>query len=376
MGFSTEQVLEALKQVNFPEKKQDIVSLNMVEKIQITDDKISFSLIFPNFNNPFKKSMTKACKEAIHLHLKTGIEVDVLATSKVSVGRVETKTAHAQVLPGVKNIIAIASGKGGVGKSTMTTNLAIGLAKGGARVGLIDADVYGPSIPKMFGVEGEKPSVKKIGDKDFIVPIEKYGVKMLSIGFFVKQEDAIIWRGAMATSALNQLISEGLWGELDYLLIDLPPGTGDIHLTMVQAVPVTGAVIVSTPQDVAIADAIKGISMFRANKIEVPILGLIENMAWFTPEELPNNKYYIFGKDGVKNLAFRFDLPLLGQIPLVQSVREGSDDGKPAILSESIIAKEFEKLTENLIQRIEERNANLDPTKVVEISDTAGCGAH
>jgi len=376
MAFSKEQVLEALKQVSFPEKKQDIVSLGMVENIQITDEKISFSLLFPQFNNPFKKSMKKACKEAIELYLKTDILVDVLATSKVSVGRIDQKPEQKTVLPGVKNIIAIASGKGGVGKSTMTTNLAIGLAKTGAKVGLIDADVYGPSMPKMFGVEGARPVIERIDNKDFIVPIEKFGVKMLSIGFFVKPEDALIWRGAMATSALNQLISEGLWGELDYLLIDLPPGTGDIHLTMVQAVPVTGAVIVSTPQDVAVADAIKGISMFRANKIEVPILGLIENMAWFTPEELPENKYYIFGKNGVKDLAFRYDLPLLGQIPLVQSIREGSDDGQPAILSKSIIAEEFEKLTENLIQRIEERNAKLAPTKKVEMSDTAGCGTH
>ena len=376
MAFTKDQILNALKQVNFPEENKDIVSLNMVEEIQITDEKISFTVVFPQFNNPFKKSVKKACKEAVQKALKQDIEVDVLATAKVSYGRMEQKKEEKEVLPNVKNIIAIASGKGGVGKSTVTTNLAIGLAKTGAKVGLIDADVYGPSIPKMFGVEGTRPSAKKIANKDYIIPVEKFGVKMLSIGFFVKPEDALIWRGSMATSALQQLINEGLWGELDYLLIDLPPGTGDIHLTMVQTMPVTGAIIVSTPQDVAVADAIKGISMFRANKIEVPILGLVENMAWFTPEELPDHKYYIFGKDGVKDLAFRYELPLLGQIPLVQSVREGSDNGEPSVLSDGPMAEEFDKFTANVVQSIEDRNSKLAPTKKVEITNEAGCGTH
>lgn len=282
-----------------------------------------------------------------------------------------------QILPKVKNIVAIASGKGGVGKSTIATNLAIALAQTGAKVGLIDADVYGPSIPKMFMEEKTYPEIKNVLGKDRIIPPEKYGVKILSIGFFVEPEKALIWRGPMATSALKQLINDGMWGELDYLLIDLPPGTGDIHLTMVQEVPVTGAIIISTPQDVALADAVKAISMFQSDKIEIPILGFVENMAWFTPEELPNNKYYIFGKEGCKKLAEEKNIPLLGQIPLVQSIREGGDSGKPIVLNEnSPSAKAFVELARKLISEIEHRNSQLPPTKKVEITNNDGCAAH
>jgi ATP-binding protein involved in chromosome partitioning len=302
------------------------------------------------------------------------VEVDATITSKITVGRMD-KTQE-EILPGVKNIIAVASGKGGVGKSTVSTNLAISLAKLGSKVGLIDADVYGPSIPKMFGVEAGRPGVERIDGRDRIVPVENYGVKMLSIGFFVKQDDALIWRGAMATNALKQLINDALWGELDYLVIDLPPGTSDIHLTMVQTIPVTGAVVVSTPQDVALADARKGISMFRQEKINVPVLGLIENMSWFTPPELPDKKYYIFGKDGCKNLSEELNIPFLGQIPIVESIRQNGDAGTPSALEDSITGEAFRQLGETVAMRIEERNKTLAPTVKVEINPDASCATN
>jgi ATP-binding protein involved in chromosome partitioning len=279
-------------------------------------------------------------------------------------------------LPGVENIIAIASGKGGVGKSTIAVNLAVALAKTGASVGLLDADVYGPSLPKMFGLEGLRPEIRQEGNRELMVPIEKYGVKALSLGFFVNPEDALVWRGPMATNALKQLITLGDWGELDYLLIDLPPGTGDIHLTMVQEVAVTGAVIVSTPQQVALADVIKGIAMFTGEKINVPVLGLVENMSWFTPAELPENKYYIFGKEGCKNLAKSLGIELLAQIPLVQSICENGDSGKPSVLDDNDPAgKAFAGLASNLIAKIDQRNREKDPTRKVEITNTEGCDA-
>jgi len=375
MSYTIEQVLDALKKVRYPDGNNDIVSLKMVEAIEINANKINFSIFLPVFNSPFKKSIEKASIKAIHESLSNDIEVNVTMSSKVTVGRVGATPEQEKVLPGVKNIIAIASGKGGVGKSTIATNLAISLAKMGAKVGLIDADIFGPSIPKMFGVEGTMPQIKKINNKDRIIPVEKYGVKMLSIGFFVKADDALIWRGAMATGALKQLINDAIWGDLDYMLIDLPPGTSDIHLTMVQTVPVTGAVIVSTPQDVAIADAIKGINMFKADKIEVPVLGLIENMAWFTPEELPENKYYIFGKDGCKNLAKKMDIPLLGEIPIVQSIRESGDIGTPSALEDTQLGESFKKLAENTAQKIQERNEKYKPTVKVEIDPNASCAS-
>jgi len=375
MNYTIEQVLDALKKVRYPDGNNDIVSLKMVEAIEIDGNKIKFSIFLPVFNSPFKKSIEKASIKAIHESLSNDVEINVTMSSKVTVGRVGATPEQEKVLPDVKNIIAVASGKGGVGKSTVATNLAIGLAKMGAKVGLIDADIFGPSIPKMFGVEGTMPQIKKINNKDRIIPVEKYGVKMLSIGFFVKPDDALIWRGAMATGALKQLINDAIWGDLDYMLIDLPPGTSDIHLTLVQTVPVTGAVIVSTPQDVAIADAIKGINMFKADKIEVPVLGLIENMAWFTPEELPENKYYIFGKDGCKNLAKKMDIPLLGEIPIIQSIREGGDKGTPSALENTQLGEYFKKLAENTAQKIQERNENYKPTAKVEIDPNASCAS-
>ncbi|NJO90607.1 MAG: Mrp/NBP35 family ATP-binding protein [Chloroflexia bacterium] len=374
MSYTIEQVWESLKKVRYPDGNADIVSLNMVESIKIEGNKISFSVFLPVFNSPFKKSIEKACVRAIKDSLNDNVEVDATITSKITIGRID-KTQE-EILPGVKNIIAVASGKGGVGKSTVSTNLAISLAKLGSKVGLIDADVYGPSIPKMFGVESSRPGVERIEGRDRIVPVEKYGVKMLSIGFFVKQDDALIWRGAMATNALKQLINDAVWGELDYLVIDLPPGTSDIHLTMVQTIPVTGAVVVSTPQDVALADARKGISMFRQEKINVPVLGLIENMSWFTPPELPDKKYYIFGKEGCKRLSEELKIPFLGQIPIVESIRQNGDTGTPSVLEDSVTGEAFRQLGETVAQRIEERNKTLAPTVKVEINPDASCATN
>lgn len=364
MSFSKEEVLRALGNVIHPEYEKDIVELGMVEDLKVEGKKISFSLALKKSNDPFVNSLRNASINAIRTHLGEDAEI---------IGNIEVKGSTPLLEQGplnqVKNIIAIASGKGGVGKSTVSANLAVSLAAMGYQVGLIDADVYGPSIPKMFAVEDARPVLDKIDGKDRIIPVEKYGVKLLSIGFFVDQKDALVWRGPMATSALKQLINDGNWGALDYLLIDLPPGTGDIHLTMVQTISVTGALIVSTPQAVALADAIKGISMFTGKHVNVPVLGLVENMAWFTPAELPENKYYIFGKEGCKQLAAANNLPLLGQIPLVQSIREGGDDGRPVALNaDSQTAIAFTELAHKVVKRVAERNAEMAPTEIVKIT--------
>ncbi len=372
MNITQQTLMSALEKVIFPDKNENIVALQMVRDISITDHIVSFSLVLPTLNNPFKKSMEKSAIAAVKSLSNNDIEVAVKFITEASEGRTDDK----KILSGVKNIIAIASGKGGVGKSTVAVNLAVAMAKQGYKVGLLDADVYGPSVPKMFGNEGAQPYAEKRGKKDFIIPVEKYDVKLLSMGYFVKPEQAMIWRGAMATSALNQFLNDGDWGELDFLLIDLPPGTGDIHLTLVQTIPVTGAIIVSTPQQVALADVLKGISMFRNDKINVPILGLIENMAWFTPAELPQNKYYIFGKDGCRQLAEDNNIALLGQIPLVQSICEGGDSGNPAATDEnSITGLAFNELAATVIEKIEARNKTLAPTKVVEITNHDGCSS-
>lgn len=371
MNYSVEQIWESLKKVRYPDGESDIISLGMVENIKAESTKVSFSVFLPVFNSPFKKSIHKACVKAVKAVVGEDVEVEANITSRVSYGRLDE--TQAEILPGVKNIIAVASGKGGVGKSTVSVNLAVALAKLGSKVGLIDADVYGPSIPKMFGAEEMKPIIRKVDEKDLIVPVSKYDVKMLSIGFFVNPDDALIWRGAMATNALKQLINDSDWGELDYLVIDLPPGTGDIHLTMVQTVPVTAAIVVSTPQDVALADARKGISMFNQSEINVPIIGLIENMSWFTPPELPDNKYYIFGKDGCKNLAEEMNLNLLGQIPIVESIRQNGDLGTPSALEDTVTGKAFRELAENVAQKVEERNKTLKPTVKVRIDPDASC---
>jgi len=366
MSYREENIITALKQVVYPEKGKDIVSLNMVEDLEVKGKKISFTLHFDNPNDPFVSAIRKACVSAIQKYVDKKAEIK----GNISIKSDEVmKKNEMKVLPKIKNIIAVASGKGGVGKSTVATNLAIALSKSGAAVGLIDADIYGPSIPKMFNVEGQRPMVNKIDDVDIIEPIENYGIKLLSIGFFINPDDALVWRGPMATNALKQLLLQSNWGELDYLLVDLPPGTSDVHLTLVQEVSVTGAIIVSTPQEVALADAIKGIAMFMGDKINVPVLGLVENMSWFTPEELPDNKYYIFGKDGCKKLAEKKNIFLLGQIPIVQSICEGGDAGKPSVLNEdSIVGKAFLEMADQVADQVAKRNATLDPTKKVEIN--------
>jgi len=375
MNVTKEQILEKLGIIQYPGKNKDIVSLKMVTGLEVNDNNVSLTLTFPEAQSPFEKSLTKAIEATLKL-IDSALQVDIkIAGQKVNVQPLAVEKENP--LKNVKNILAVASGKGGVGKSTITANLAIALAKTGAKVGVLDADIYGPSMPKMFGIEGARPTIEKIDGKDKINPIESYGVKVLSIGFFVNAEDPLIWRGSMATNALNQFINDVIWGDLDYLLFDLPPGTGDIHLTMVQGLPVTAAVVVSTPQDVALADAIKGINMFKTESINVPLLGLIENMAWFTPEELPDNKYYIFGKEGCKKLAEEKNIPLLGQIPLVQSIREGGDAGVPSAADEnSIMGKAFADLTQKVLEQLEIRNTTQEATKQVEIKEGAGCSAH
>jgi len=360
--LTASSVLDSLKEVINPDNEKDIVSLDMIRDLKVDGRKVSFSLVFPKSKNPFAQSVKKSCEQQISADHGKDIEIEI----KIEAQQV---VHQERPLPNVKNIVAIASGKGGVGKSTVSVNMAVALAKLGFSVGLIDADVYGPSIPKMFGLESVKPVLKQVEGKDRIIPVEKYNVKVLSIGFFVDQKEALVWRGPMATSALKQLIHDGYWGDLDYLLIDLPPGTGDVHLTLVQSLAVTGVVIVSTPQAVALADAIKGISMFTGKSIRVPVLGLVENMAWFTPEELPGNKYYIFGKDGCKKLAAQMKVPLLGQIPLVQSIREGGDDGRPVADDEtSVSGQAFMELARETVRQVGIRNASADPTEIVQLT--------
>lgn len=365
MNYTKEQVLDALSHVIEPELKKDMVTLNMISDIEISGDNITFSVILTTPACPLKESIKKACIDAVHQFVDEKANVVVNLTSKVTSSRTQKK----EILKGVKNIIAVASGKGGVGKSTVAANLAVALAKTGAKTGLIDADIYGPSVPVMFGLENVQPEVVEENGNTKIIPVEKFGLKILSIGFFVNPDQALVWRGPMASGALTQLFSDADWGELDYLVIDMPPGTGDIHLTMVQTVPVTGVVIVSTPQKVALADARKGVNMFMQEAINVPVLGLVENMSYFTPAELPENKYYIFGKDGCKNLAAELNVPLLGQIPIVQSIRESGDSGSPVALAKTgQVSAAFDDLAAKVAQQIAVRNATLEPTKVVEMN--------
>jgi ATP-binding protein involved in chromosome partitioning len=367
MSYSVDQVVSALSNVTHPGFSNDIVSLNMLSDIKVEGNSVSFTLTFQKSTDPLIGSIQKACVKALQTYLDPNVQVREIKIDSLH----KAEAAAPNNLSQVTNIVAVASGKGGVGKSTVAVNLAISLANMGYSVGLIDADIYGPSVPKMFGVENVRPEIKDGEKDDIIVPVTKYGVKLLSIGFFVSDKDALVWRGPMATTALKQLINQGEWGKLDYLLFDLPPGTGDIHLTLVQELAVTGVVIVSTPQQVALADAIKGIAMFQGDKVNVPVLGLVENMAWFTPAELPNNKYFIFGKEGCKKLADDMNIPLLGQIPVVQSICEGGDAGKPVATDESsIVGAAFMQLAQNTVAEVEKRNKTLDPTRKVQMLRT------
>ena len=356
---------DALATVRYPGNGKNIMENEMLEDdLRIDGMKVSFSLIFEKPTDPFMKSVVKAAEAAIKTFVHPDVEVTIGTKSKTALPPEPDK-----LLPNVKNIIAVSSGKGGVGKSTVTVNLAVGLAKLGYRVGLLDTDIFGPSIPKMFNVEDERPYAETINGRDLIVPVEKYGVKLLSIGFFIDPNQAALWRGGMACNALKQLITDAQWGDLDYFILDTPPGTSDIHLTLIQTLGITGAVIVSTPQEVALADARKGINMYTNDKVNVPILGLVENMAWFTPAELPENKYYIFGKDGGKKLAEELNVPLLAQIPLVQSIREMGDEGEPAVLhpaSPEGIA--FMSLAAKVVTQVDKRNMELAPTQRVGVN--------
>ncbi len=365
--FSRDQILKALSRVIHPDKKKDIVSLGMVSEVESDEKGISLTLTPEKSNDPFISSIKSTIVRTIKDILGPDAVInEIKVQPKVIVGKLQEK--HADVLPQVSNIIAIASGKGGVGKTTISVNLAISLARMGYSVGLLDADIFGPSVPKMFDEEKFRPEVTRDNHGDHILPLVKFGVRVLSTGFFVDPADALIWRGPMASNFLKQLITQGQWGKLDYLLVDLPPGTSDIHLTLVQEVPVTGVIIISTPQEVALADAIKGIAMFRSNKIDVPVLGLVENMSWFTPAELPENKYYIFGKEGCMRLAEKMNVPLLGQIPLVQSICEGSDSGQPVALEDSVTGIAFRSLATELVKKVDQRNKEQRPTARLEIT--------
>ena len=364
-------ILDALKNVRYPASGKDIVSAGMVEDdIRIDGNKVSFSLVFDRPTDPFIKSLVRASEAAIATYISPEVEIKGNISVKT---RTEAPQPAVKPLAGVKNIIGVSSGKGGVGKSTVASNLAVALAREGYKVGLLDADIFGPSMPKMFGVEDEPLYMESHDGRDWIEPVEKYGVKMLSIGFLVDKEKPVLWRGGMASNALKQLISDAWWGDLDYFLIDMPPGTSDIHLTLVQTLAMTGIVVVTTPQEVALADARKGVAMFTDSKVNVPVLGIVENMAWFTPEDHPDERYYIFGRDGGVRLAEKEGMRLLAQIPLVMGIRERSDDGNPVACELSGGASAagpealaFGRLADNVVQAVADRNATLPPSRKVE----------
>lgn len=360
-----EQILAALRQVIDPDLKKDLVSLGMIEDLRIEGNRVSFKVVLTTPACPLKGELQKNCIRAIHDLVSPDLVVEPEMTSRVTTLKERTSSMMAHV----KNIIAVASGKGGVGKSTIAANLAVALARTGARVGLLDADIYGPSQPLMFGLTHTRPRMIKLNGRDLVEPIERYGVKVLSIGFFVEPDKALVWRGPMASSALTQLFTDSHWDELDYMVIDMPPGTGDIHLTLVQQLSVTGVVIVTTPQEVALADARKALDMYTQEKINVPILGIVENMSYFTPAELPQNRYYIFGREGGKKFAETYKVALLGEIPLVQSICEGGDTGNPIALdTESPVAHAFDVLAANVARAVAIRNDNLPPTRIVELN--------
>jgi len=375
MKLDKKEVLKALQLITVPGEGQNMVESGAVKNIQIFGDEVEIDLTIANPSLQARKKTEVEILKIIHkeVYEKAKIKINIKVDAPV---KPKTNEIKGKPLPGIQNIIAVASGKGGVGKSTVTANLAVTLAKMGFKVGLLDADIYGPSMPLMFDVAQEKPLAVNVGGKSKMKPVESYGVKLLSIGFFTQPNQAVIWRGPMASKALNQMIFDAHWGEIDFMLLDLPPGTGDIHLSIMQAMPVTGAVIVSTPQEVALADAKKGVAMFQQDSINVPVLGIVENMAYFTPAELPDNKYHIFGKEGAKHLAEDLKVPFLGEIPLVQSIREAGDVGRPAALQTATpIEEAFEDLTKNVVQELVSRNKSLPPTEAIKITTMAGCSA-
>jgi len=371
MKLTKEVVIAALQHITLPNENQNIVDSGAIKNIQLFGSDVELDVEIKNPTLQYKKKVEVDCLKAIHEHAyeKSKVKVNLIVNAPVKENNIKGNP-----IPGVENIIAVSSGKGGVGKSTIAANLAVGLSDLGYKVGVIDADIYGPSMPIMFGLEGETPTTVNVDGKSKIKPLESYGVKLLSIGFFAQSQQAVVWRGPMASKALNQLLWDTHWGELDYLVVDLPPGTGDIHLSLVQSIPLTGAVVVSTPQHIALADARKGVNMFRMDSIDVPVLGMIENMSYFTPEELPDNKYYIFGKEGAKGLAEQMDIDLLAEIPIVQSIREAADAGRPAILQGATpIAIELLNMAKNVVASIKKRNVALPPTSAVQTTHSAGC---
>ena len=375
MKLNKNDIIEALKNITVPGEGQNMIESGAVTNVVTFADEVIIDITIKNPSLQARKKTEVEILKIIHerVYEKAKIKVNIKVDAPATPSKNEIK---GKPIPGIKNIIAVASGKGGVGKSTVTANLAVTLAKMGFKVGVLDADIYGPSIPIMFDVSKERPLSVTIDGKSKMKPIENYGVKILSIGFFTKPDQAVIWRGPMASKALNQMIFDAAWGELDFLLLDLPPGTGDIHLSIMQALPITGAVVVSTPQTVALADAKKGVAMFQQESINVPVLGIIENMAYFTPEELPNNRYYIFGKEGAKHLAEDLEVPFLGEVPLVQSIREAGDIGRPAALqTATAIEKAFETITKEVVSEVVRRNDALPATEAIKITTMAGCSA-
>ncbi len=371
MKLTKEVVLAALSNITLPNEGQNIVECGAIKNVQIFGTDVELDVEIKNPTLQYKKRVEVDCLKAIHEHAyeKSKVKINLIINAPE-----KSNIIKGNEIPGVKNIVAVSSGKGGVGKSTIAANLAVGLADLGYKVGVIDADIYGPSMHIMFGLEGATPEAIQIDGKSKIKPLESYGVKLLSIGFFAQSQQAVVWRGPMASKALNQLLWDTHWGELEYLIVDLPPGTGDIHLSLVQSIPLTGAVVVSTPQNIALADAKKGVNMFQMDSIAVPVLGMVENMSYFTPEELPDNKHYIFGEGGAKGLAEQMGIDLLAEIPLVQSVREAADAGRPAVLQGATpVALELLNLAKNVVTAIEKRNVSLPPTSAVETTNEAGC---
>lgn len=376
MKLDKKDILSALEGITVPGEGQNMVESGAIKNIQIFGDEVEIDITITNPSLQARKKTEVEILKIIHREVYEKAKIKINIKVDAPAAKPKTNEIKGKPIPGLQNIIAVASGKGGVGKSTVTANLAVSLAKMGFKVGILDADIYGPSMPIMFDVAMEKPLAVTVNGKSKMKPVESYGVKLLSIGFFTQPNQAVIWRGPMASKALNQMIFDAHWGEIDFMLLDLPPGTGDIHLSIMQSMPVTGAVVVSTPQEVALADARKGVAMFQQDSINVPVLGIVENMAFFTPEELPNNKYYIFGKDGARNLADDLKVPFLGQVPLVQSIREAGDVGRPAAMQTgTAIEAAFDEITRNVVQEVVSRNENIPPTEAIKITTMAGCAA-